>query len=320
VKPGRQIVKGKFNDRIKMKTIPTTPAQLRDALYLLGPEISQRLLHMLDLLFTYPLVSAEDLAFLLGGVAPGTVNRYLWELKQLQCVEEIKHHPAKQEATSVWKLSEHGLSYFAASHRVPLASILLPTRTLDGAQNWQSGVYTLSRQPRHTAGLYRLLLHLPPLLQTTTSTYQLLWMESQIHNSRRYRYQERWHLFRPDATVVYGCLNKLGVLQKSILWIEWDNGTLSEARLLQKMQTYALYLHSHEWRKFGQQAGVPYLLGLVPDSGQLQRFARTATLLEGSGITVLLTTHDLFQDKRFAGAIWRQIIPATEEDDFRTLW
>jgi hypothetical protein len=314
--PKVPLVWGKFQERqYQRETRPATPAPQRDALLLLGRDMNQRLLQVMDLLYTFPYLTIEDLAHQLGGLLPQSVKRYLWQLKQWDCLEE-----SKQTNVLTWKLSKQGLHYFAAAHRVPLTEVLVSTLTPEGSQSWQPGTYTLARQPRHTAGLYRLLLYLPPTIERNTTTYQLLWVETQLHNSRRYRYQERWHLFRPDAAVTYGFIGKQEVRQRSLLWIEWDNGTMSEARLVQKMQAYAFYLHSHEWRKYGQDAGTPYLLCFVPDAGQLLRMAHAASVLDGCGITVLLTTHTLLHDQGFAGPIWRQVIPAAAEEGMRTLW
>jgi hypothetical protein len=79
-----------------------------------------------------------------------------------------------------------------------------------------------------------------------------------------------------------------------------------------KLRTYEHYVTSREW--FKQEAALPMLLVVAPDSGQERRFGRvaTATLIDGCGLIIRTTTLTRVREQGVLGPIWDQVLPYGE--------
>jgi Replication-relaxation len=146
--------------------------------------------------------------------------------------------------------------------------------------------------------------HIPPYVRLC---YRTLPWESCV---RRYRDHDHWHNLRPDVLAAY----QVGQ-QRIRFRLEWDRATMGTRDLVAKLRTYAQYVASREW--FKQEASLPLLLVVTPNSGQERRLARvaTATLTDRCGLIIRTTTLTRLHEQGLLGPIWDQVLPHGEGTD-----
>jgi hypothetical protein len=83
-------------------------------------------------------------------------------------------------------------------------------------------------------------------------------------------------------------------------------GTTGKRDLVAKLRSYEHYVASREW--FKQEATLPLLLMVTPDTGQERCFSRvvTATLNDRCGLFIRTTTLTRACEHRYLGPIWSQ--------------
>jgi hypothetical protein len=183
-------------------------------------------------------------------------------------------------------------------------------QTDEQGETWQTGVSHLQKHLRHTAGVYSLLSALHQAARAHPHA-QICWFESHLNCARRYFYHGAWHNFRPDATVLYE-QGDGEHSQRWLLWLEWDGATMSREQLRDKMQSYAYYLRSREWRRFGHVTGLPVLLFVTPSAGQADTLRALAEeILAETQIQVYVTLRDLLEERGMFAPIWHQAVPVT---------
>ena len=167
-------------------------------------------------------------------------------------------------------------------------------RTSSGAHRWY---------------LWLLRVVIPGSQQERTQgrEHRLLWWETGAACERRYRDHDHWHNLRPDAFAEYQAGER-----RVRFWLEWDRATMGTRDLAAKFRTYAQYVASREW--FKQEAALPLLLVVTPDSGQERRLGRvvTATLTDNCGLIIRTTTLTRVRQQGILGPIWNQVFPQSE--------
>jgi hypothetical protein len=172
---------------------------------------------------------------------------------------------------------------------------------------WQPGVAVLQKQLRHTAGVYALVATL--YQEARKANDRILWCESHMQAARRYYYRGAWHNFRPDATVLYE--QREGETRtRWLLWLEWDGATMSRSQLREKLQAYASYVRSREWRRFGISDGKPVLLVVTPERGQADLLRELAIdILAETPMQMYIALRSLFEAQGVVAPIWYQAVP-----------
>lgn len=244
-----------------------------------------------------------------------------------------------------WLLSERGLRHLAVSQHVPLSSILRPVKGKQkkrgksqvgpeaspeqplppccevGAEEeqdanvyplppgkWQPGVYMLQKYLRHTAGVYGLVAAFAQAAQSEP-THRIRWFETGDRCSRRYSLSGSWHNFRPDAVLEY-LVEKGDRTERFLCWLEWDGGTMGTSSLREKVESYAQFVRSREWRRFAPSSAVPLLVIVVPDRGQWDRMSRVAQeALASTDLHVRMTMQPLLDEQGIGGEIWSEVVP-----------
>jgi hypothetical protein len=121
---------------------------------------------------------------------------------------------------------------------------------------------------------------------------------------RRYRVDEQWYNFKPDALADY----RVG-RQHVRFWLEWDCGTMNVRDLAFKFNSYAHYIASREWVR--EHARVLRLFCVAPDISQQTRMLRVAqiSLAHASDLMAWTTTEVLLNEHGPLAAIWLQSMP-----------
>jgi DNA-binding MarR family transcriptional regulator len=173
----------------------------------------------------------------------------------------------------------------------------------------------LLRQPhavRHLAGIYGFLARLHRTAHA--AGHRIGWWETGSRVSRRYRLHGRWHNLRPDAGLEYETGER-----RLRLWLEWDCGTMSRGAVLDKLETYATYATSLQWRVDGE----PYLplVLLVAPSSTRERWLWEAAggTLAGCGLRAATTTAERISAHGPLAAIWWPTQPRSSQVQRRDL-
>ena len=176
--------------------------------------------------------------------------------------------------------------------------------------NWQPGVYMLHKYLRHTAGVYGLVSTFYAAARSEP-THQIRWFETGTRCVRRYSLSGVWHNFRPDAVLEYLVHKEDGtVTQRLMCWLEWDGGTMAASSLKEKMQSYAHYMRSREWRRSTSSGAVPFLIIVVPDRGQFDRMSRVAQeVLADTDLHVRIAMQPLLSEQGVHGEVWSEVVP-----------
>jgi hypothetical protein len=260
------------------------------------------------MLFAHPLTTTEELGWFLD-LSAASVGRYLWTLQQWHCLEAVMYERKDKTKEIRWKLSLRGLHYLAASEHLPQAQVFQITK--DGGR-LQRGVYLLQKYLGHTAGVYWLLTMIHQAV-CTEPAHQILWFASHMQCAQRYSYRGAWYNFRPDAMVLYQWSTH-ELRRRWQVWIEWDQGTMGIDQLRKKIASYAHYMRSRQWRRYGRASGESVLAIIVPDRGQADRMLALAQeLLAGTDMQVSVTLRSLLVEQGFLAPIWFQAVPVPPE-------
>ena len=271
---------------------------------LLGLTLGHRHLDLLQLLFTSPLLHVREMAALLEREV-SSIERYLRVLQRSSFLVSLMTDGGQR-----WRLCERGLRLIATTQHLSIQSIANLVESDGGASLVQRGVDVLVRHLEHTAGIYGFFASLSQAASEERlqgREHRLLWWETGAACERRYRDHDRWHNLRPDALAEYQAGER-----RVRFWLEWDRGTMSSRDLAVKCRTYAQYVASREW--FKQEAALPLLLVVTPDSGQERRLGRvvTATLTDNCGLIIRTTTLTRVRQQGILGPIWNQVFPQSE--------
>ena len=299
------LVRGKFQQRLTSLSLwPVSAAKEREMISLLGLVMSQHLRKVVQMIFAHPLTTAEELGWFLD-LSAVSVERYLWTLQQWHCLEAVTSKRKDETKETRWKLSTRGLRYLASSERLPRAEVFQTTK--DG-RHLPRGVFLLQKYLGHTAGVYWLLTTIHQAVRTEP-THQIIWFASHMQCSQRYSYRGAWYNFRPDAMVLYQQCTK-EQRRRWLVWIEWDQGTMGIDQLRKKIASYAQYIRSRQWRRYGRASGEPVLAMVVPDRGQADRMLALAQeWLTGTDVQVSVTLRSLLTEQGFLAPIWFQAVP-----------
>lgn len=303
------LVKGNFGRRLSNLVLrPVSAAKEREVVCLLGLMMGQRLCTVVQMVFAHPLTTTEELGWFLD-LSASSVGRYLWTLEQWHCIEAVTAKRKDETKETRWKLSARGLRYLAASESLPRSEIFQSTK--DG-RSWQQGVYLLQKYLGHTAGVYWLLTMIHQAVRSEPG-HQIVWFASHMQCAERYSYRGAWYNFRPDAMVLYQWSTQERC-QRWQIWIEWDQGTMGIDQLRKKIASYAHYMRSRQWRRYGKQSGEPLLAIIVPDRGRADRMLALAQeLLVGTDVQVSVTLRSLLIEQGFLAPIWFQAVPVPSQ-------
>jgi hypothetical protein len=309
----------------------------REIIALLSLAMSNRYREVLLILYTYPMLSVEELA-VFSGLHPRTAYRYVLELSAtfgcLECFrrpfgssEESARLGRKKEDVR-WALGVRGLLYLAASQAIPAHQLYqkapggkpekveekTPVRRV-----WQRGVGQLYREWNHTAGIYQCVVafHRQALLQPD---HRIAWFETHFRCARHYQVNKKWHNFRPDAVLEY-MVKSEEQTRRFHMWIEWDGGTMGSLALREKWRTYEIYMRSLEWRTYMSRGVLPLLLIIVPDRSQQDRVTRLVQEVFGATtlLHVRITTQDLLHEHGPGATIWTEVVPCPAKRHLRVL-
>jgi hypothetical protein len=135
-----------------------------------------------------------------------------------------------------------------------------------------------------------------------------------MQSARRYYLQGKWHNFRPDATVLYEQGGSGKDVQRWLFWLEWDEGTMSQEQLRDKMHTYAYYMRSMDWRRGSTRAERPVLLFVTPEPGQADRLCELAAEILGeTSLQVNVAIRALVEERGVFAPIWFQAVPIEKD-------
>ena len=280
---------------------------------------------LLTLLCRTPLLAIPEMAAFCD-LETASVARYVRELEQMGYLvrwQTPKHAHAKKVATHRmtevrWHLSDGGLRLMAAMHQVsvqhlsilqadttPQKSIRLP-RTLD----------RLARYPAHLAGVYSLLAAFHTGASQHEHHISIVWWEIGQQCERSYIFHGVRHNLRPDAACEIHFTDTRNKQRRRLrCWLEWDNGTMGRRDLEAKMQSYATYIAAKAWMSESVRS-LPYLLFVVPDTGQEMRIQEVArAVLSDTSLHILSTTVAHVRAYSPFGAIWRRILPVRKSDE-----
>src|SRR5579859_8155103 len=271
------IVRGHFTQRATQPPPPLSehPAAERLTASLLGLQANPRHLEIAQQLYAHPLLSREELAILLH-LDEASLSRYLYDLKQMACVEEHVNSSCGRR----FLLSQRGLRLMAMLLNVSLRHICTPTSN-QGQQSAQRGVEYALKTIKHTTGIYRFITHLH--LAASTSCHELAWWETGARCARHYHFQGRWHNLLPDAAFEYRAGEQI-----VHAWLEWDEGTMKRRDLEAKLHSYAQFIHARQWMKEGPV--LPLLVIVVPEKGQELRMQQVVREILGETTLVVRST------------------------------
>lgn len=290
-------------------------------------EMTARDLSVLQLLYAHPLLSAEELAAMLG-IDPASSERYLRRLREAGLVTQrqfVLYEPAltiggKTPTSPIqqrYALSAQGFAVVTMCAQAPGWQRLLRTvgdvkasaiqrLSLERDTRYQRygrDVELLARTPDHTAGVYRFFALLHAAARTASQSgysHALAWWETGRACMRRYHEGAGWHAIWPDGAGEY-CADG----QRTRFWLEWDRGTMGRRDLIAKFAAYARYLRSREWRVDGNEP-VPELLIVTSDVAQETRVtaALSATLPYAPDLTVSITSRAALAAQGPLAPIW----------------
>ena len=280
---------------------------------------------LLTLLCRTPLLAIPEMAAFCG-LETGSAARYMRELEQMwylvRWLAPTQAH-AKQIATHImaevrWHLSDRGLRLMAVMHQVSVQhlSILQTDIASQKSKRLPRTLERLTRYPAHLAGVYGLLAAFHTGASQHKQHIAIAWWEVGQQCERSYPFHGVRHNLRPDAACEI-CLTDTKNKQRHRLrcWLEWDNGTMGRRDLEAKMQSYATYIAAKAWMVEGMRS-LPYLLFVVPDTGQEMRIQEVArAVLSGTSLHVLSTSAAHVQAYSPFGAIWRCILPMRKSDE-----
>jgi hypothetical protein len=279
---------------------------------------------LLTLLCRTPLLATPEMAAFCE-LETDSAARYMRELEQMGHLARWfapKHAHAKQVATHRitdvrWYLSDRGLQLMAAMHQVSVQhlSILQTDTTSQKNTRLPRTLDRLARYPTHLAGVYGLLAAFQKSASQHEPHISIAWWEAGQQCERSYTFHGVRHNLRPDAACEIR-FTDTGDKQRRRLrcWLEWDNGTMGRRDLEAKMQSYATYIAAKAWMSEGVRS-LPYLLFVVPDTGQEMRIQEVArAVLSGTPLHMLSTTAAHVQIYSPFGAIWRWLLPPGKSD------
>lgn len=282
----RAVIRGRFAERAKQAY--NEQSTTRTSLALRSLFLSERQMGLLQLLYTAPLLSTQEIAALCTLQSP-TAARMLYDLFHAGWIMRLQTTCGRR-----WLVSEPGLRLQASRLQVPLPHIAAYS---DGERRQliQRGVPLLLRHMRHTAGVYGFLALLHQAARR--AGHQIRSWEVGAWCERRYRDHGNWHNLRPDAAFEY-------VAGTSVrrAWVEWDAGTMTGAVLANKMQAYAHYVRSREWAR--ELRALPTLLIIAPGPGQEERIRQVAHFCVEAGLQVRLTTATRLAKHGPLASIW----------------
>ncbi|HVU69264.1 MAG TPA: replication-relaxation family protein [Ktedonobacteraceae bacterium] len=260
--------------------------------------LSARQWELLLLLFAHPLLSNEELAALLG-VRASSMRVLLHAVARW---DVLTAQPRK--GGTRWRLSALGLRLLAAAQQVDVRNLTMPIVAEDDSPLIQRGLPWLQQHVEHTAGVYGFFA---ALARAPQDEGRLVWWETGATCERRYRRQDRWQNFRPDALAEYRCGSRT-----IRFWLEWDRGTMNERDLRRKFASYASYLSSREWAR--ERQPLPLLVCVTPTPEQEQRLTRAAHgLIQAQRELVMYTTTSSLLDAQGpVSAIWRRVLLLTQ--------
>jgi hypothetical protein len=339
--PGRtsRLVKGPYQMRMEAllhqphKKPPRSIQQERESLALLSLAMSERYRQILLMLYTYPLLSIEELA-VFSGLHPKTAYRYVLELSATfgyltsfhrpRGLSEEHARPGRKKEEVRWALGVRGLRYLAASTGVSTRKLYqrAPGGRIDMREKTpiQRGVGQLYREWNHTAGTYQCVVAFH-LLTELQQNHRIAWFETHFRCARHYQTNKKWHNFRPDAVLEY-VVEEEEHTRRFHLWIEWDGGTMGSDALREKWRTYEIYLRSLEWRSYMSRGVQPLLLIIVPDLAQQNRVTRLVQEVFGNttSLHVRITIQNLLHEHGAGAVIWTEVLPRPDHSHLSALF
>jgi hypothetical protein len=179
----------------------------------------------------------------------------------------------------------------------------------------QRGIPSLNMHIKRTAYLYAFFADLASHAQTQSNEHTLQWWERGSICERRYLYRGSTYVLRPDAAFAYKAGHK-----RLVAWIEWEEETASKQTIASRLQTYAHYAHTREWRAGGFSV-LPALLIIVPAAHHLQPISAVITeQLTGTELQVRMATATSIAEKGPLAAIWLPVLPpSTQKNGYQGL-
>ena len=280
---------------------------------------------LLTLLCRTPLLATSEMAAFCG-LETGSAARYMRELEQMGYLvrwHAPTHAHTKQVATHGmtdvrWHLSDRGLRLMATMHHASVQHLskLQTETTSQKSTRLPRTLDRLARYPAHLAGVYGLLSAFQRDASQHEQSIAIAWWEGGQQCERSYSFHGVRHNLRPDAACEIHFTDTINKERHRLrCWLEWDNGTMGRRDLEAKMQSYATYIAAKAWVTEGMSS-LPYLLFVVPDTGQEMRIQEIAqAVLSGTSLHVLSTTAAHVRAYSPFGAIWRWILPVRKSKE-----
>ncbi len=296
------MLRGKFSKRAG--EVSLTPRdnleREREDIALLRLCLAQCHLDLLHMLYTHPLLETKDLAILLD-LQKDSLTRYLYELRRYSCIE--RHDT---ELGTRWCVSARGLRLVAAIHHVALRHIAEKCEDDNEHVLVQRGLNSLKAHLKHTAGIYTLFTSLVHSARAQGSEHELLWWELGEHCEHRYRDHGGLRTLQPDGAFAY----RVGPAQLQA-WVEWEDGTRSKQTLVSRLQGYAQFARTREWKAAGFKS-LPVLLVILSEKAQYQHIAPiVAEHVSGTGLLARLATAASITEHGPLATIWSPVPSAS---------
>jgi DNA-binding MarR family transcriptional regulator len=293
-----RLIQGHFAQRVGQGKHGAHDHHSRAAL--LGIQLSHQQIVLLTLLYSAPLLSADEVAAF-WDATPSTAARALYNLQQAGCIEPLGKAGGRR-----WRLSSTGLHLMATLLQVSPQHLAEGT----GKELIQRGLPVLLRHLHHTAGVYRFLAQLHRAARE--EGHRLAWWETGGWCERRYHDHGTWHNLRPDAALEY-----VTETRHIRAWLEWDEGTMTGGAIAAKLHTYTYYVRSREWAR--AMRPLPLLLIVAPEPGQEMRIRHLARVCTAAGLLVQTTTARRLAEYGPLAPIW---LPVASDgpDQSRQIW
>ncbi len=278
---------------------------------------ARRVLRMVG---NWPLLSASEIALLLGDQRETHVRPALSRLEELDLVTTYFHLPESRQEPARYYLTDLGVRLLAAASGMRPGRYVRyrqwPRRKTPDARSAQRepdrpagglDVSLLIAHFEHTRDVRSFFISLARTARRFRDLRQdhalLVWDESDCR--RFYHAGGRKHALIPDSGGVYRIGRELYEF-----FLEVDRGTMSPARLRRKFDAYYAYRQTGEYLRGGTR--LPRLLVIVPDEGRAhlvrQIVLERARMAGGVPLDAWIAVQETLTARGPAAPVWRNVM------------
>lgn len=269
---------------------------------------------MLRIVGNWPLLSASEIALLLGDRRETHVRPALRRLEELGLVVAYLRLSESHQEPARYYLSALGVRLLAAASGMRPGRYVRyrqwprrKNKTRDARSAQGLDVSLLIAHFEHTRDVRAFFVALARTARRFCELRQdhalLVWDESDCR--RFYHAGGRKHALIPDSGGVY----RIG-REVYEFFLEVDRGTMSPARLRRKFDAYYAYRQTGEYLRGGTR--LPRLLVIVPDEGRAhlvrQVVLERARLAGGDPLDVWVAVQETLNARGPAAPVWRNVV------------